>query len=408
MTPKKRIILIILLLVVAGLIAYALYYVFFKAAPAAIVTPPPAAPAPGGKLPLAGERAPGAGVTPGQPAGALVPAGVIGEQPAPQIYRPEPVTQISGDNALFASLNNDVLRYHNANDGKFYKVTADGTIKQMGDQVFYGVTNVTWAKNNDKAVLEYPDSSKIVYNFEQQKQIASLPKHWQEFSWSNDGNQIAAKSIGLAPENRWLVVTKDNGAETKLVEPMGENASRVTINWSPSRQTVAFSQTGESLGVDRSEVLFIGLNNENFKSTIVEGRDFVPQWSPSGQRLLYSVDSGRSNFNPELWVVDSYGDNIGNNRKNLQINTWANKCAFAGEATLYCAVPRNLPAGSGMSPELAAGVYDDLYKIDLTTGYKTPINLGTNYTINNISYNASHKKLFFTDAIQTGVFEVNL
>lgn len=408
MTPKKRIILIILLLAVAGLIAYALYYFFFKAAPAAIVTPPPATPALGGKLPPAGERVPGTGVTPGQPAGALVPAGVISGQPAPTIYRPEPVTQINTDNALYPSLNNDILRYHNANDGKFYKVTADGTIKQMSDHVFYGVTGVTWAKNNDKAILEYPDNSKIVYNFEQQKQIASLPKHWQEFSWSNDGYQIAAKSIGLSPENRWLVVTKDDGTETKLVEPMGENADKVTINWSPSRQTVAFSQTGEPLGVDRSEILFIGLNNENFKSTIVEGRDFVPRWSPSGQRLLYSVDSGRSNFNPELWIVDSYGDNIGNNRKNLQINTWANKCAFAGEATLYCAVPRDLPAGSGMNPELAAGVYDNLYKIDLTTGYKTPINLGTNYTINNISYNATEKKLFFTDASQSGVFEVNL
>ena len=87
------------------------------------------------------------------------------------------------------------MRYYNANDGKFYHLTSDGQIKEMSEQTFYNVNKVTWANNTDKAVLEYPDSSKIVYDFDKQKQT-TLPKHWEEFSFSPDGGQIAAKAWG--------------------------------------------------------------------------------------------------------------------------------------------------------------------------------------------------------------------
>jgi hypothetical protein len=61
----------------------------------------------------------------------------------------------------------------------------DGAIKQMADQVFYNVTDVTWAKNKDKAVLKLVDDSKIVYDFQTKKQV-TLPSHWDDFSFSSD------------------------------------------------------------------------------------------------------------------------------------------------------------------------------------------------------------------------------
>lgn len=409
MSPTlKRVLLIIGLLVVTALIGYGLYRLFV--APRQVVpTPPGTVPTTGrGQLPPAGERVPGqpgAPVTtlPTQPPGGA-PAGIT----APTIFRPAPVETVTTDAALFPSVNSQgQLRYHNALDGKFYQVLPDGTTKALTDQVFYNVQKVTWAPGSNKAVLEYPDDSKIIYNFQKQQQI-SLPKHWNDFSWSPQGDQLAAKSLGLAPENRWLIVTKDDGTGARLIEPLGENANRVTMAWSPNRQVVAFSQTGEPQGADRREVLFLGLNNENFKSTIVEGLDFVPQWSPTGARLLYSVDSARSDFKPELWIVDGSGDTIGNNRRNLNLNTWATKCAFGSEDTLYCAVPRDLPPGSGMLPEVANGSYDDLYKVDLKTGLHTPVPLGADYRVTNLNYDAAHGKLFFTDANQNGIFEVKL
>jgi hypothetical protein len=93
----------------------------------------------------------------------------------------------------------------------------------------------------------------------------------------------------------------------------------------------------------------------------------------------------------------------------LKINTWANKCAFAGDNTLFCAVPRDLPRGAGMSPEIAAGTPDDMYKIDLKTGLKTNISLGKDdYSINSISYDTVHNRILYTSSNQQGVFEVKM
>ena len=140
----------------------------------------------------------------------------------------------------------------------------------------------------------------------------------------------------------------------------------------------------------------------------MDGSGFTPQWSTTGKKLLYSIYSSRSDFKPELWLTDSYGDSIGDNRKMLQLNTWADKCTFSNDETLFCAVPRDLPTGAGLSRDVARYNYDDLYKIDLRTNTKTPIALNDSYNINNIFYDASKNKVIFTDLNKAGVFESQL
>lgn len=404
----KRIALIIGLLAVAGLIAYGLYFMFFRPATTGRPVPPSGTTLPPGQLPVSG-TAPTTttGVTRG-PGGELLPVSGIIASTSPSYYKPALVNQVLSETATYPSLNTGGdFRYYNANDGKFYRVMPDGSIKNLSDQVFFNAQKVTWAKNQNEAVIEYPDSSKIIYNFDTKKQV-TLPKHWQDFSFSSDGAQIAAKSIGLDAANRWLVTVNNDGTGAKLIEPLGDNADKVIVDWSPNQQVAAFSQTGAPQSGERREVLFVGLNGENFKSAIVEGSGFEPQWSTTGKKLLYSVYSSRSDFKPELWLVDSYGDSIGNNRQSLRLNTWADKCTFSNDDTAFCAVPKDLPTGAGMSRDIAAYNYDDLYKIDLKTGLKTPIALNGNYNVTNISYDAGRNKIMFTDLNKTGVFESQL
>lgn len=407
----KKILMAVALLTVAALIGFGFYYLFKKNQNGGIFQNPGGTST--GTLPSAGERTSTTSGTETTTQG-LSRGGVTTPLPIPQVtnggyYQNEPVKEIINDSVSYPSLSqgSSGLRYYNNSDGKFYHLAADGQIKALSDQTFYNVSKVTWADKNDKAVLEYPDSSKIIYNFEKEKQV-TLPKHWSDFSFSPDSSQLAAKSIGLSPENRWLVTVNDDGTGTNLVEPMGENADKVQIDWSPSRQTVAFSRTGEPLGADREEILFVGLNHENFKSAIVEGRGFDPNWSPTGQKLLYSVYSSRSDFKPELWITDSYGDSIGNNRQLIQLNTWANKCTFSDDSTVFCAVPRDLPQGAGILPEVASNTNDDMYKIDLRTGLKTTVPMDGTYNVKNITYDKSKNKLYFTNGDQAGVFEIKL
>jgi len=318
------------------------------------------------------------------------------------------VEKVTDVDARYMSLDktNDA-RFYNNQDGKFYRVNADGSVSAMSEQVFYNVDKVTWSPQNNESIIEYPDGKNLYYNFDSSKQV-TLPDHWEEFSFAQNGSRIAAKSIGLGPENTWLISSNPDGENPKPIEAMGSNANKVVVDWSPNNQVIALSRTGEAMGADRQEVLLIGQNKENFKSLIVEGYGLESQWSPHGEKLLHSVYNTRNDYKPELWIVSATPDSAGQNRKPLGVNTWSHKCTMVNERFAYCAVPDTLEPGAGFAPEIADTTPDTLFKIDTQTGAKSIVALDDIYTIENIQSSEDGKKLFFTDTLKTGIFEVTV
>jgi len=404
---KKRLIYAgIFILVCVGL-GYLLYRVFFAKEKISLKPKQEPTTMPTATLPSAKE-----GVQP-----SVVPTKPAQLPTAPAIKKPTvkptpakipsyPITQLAETRVSGIKTDKTGMpRFYSQIDGKFYRVDKNGQVQEMSDKVFYNVQKVTWSPANNESIIEYPDGSNIYYDFDTKKQV-SLPKHWEEFSFSSTGDKIASKSMGLSPENRWLITSDPQGKSISLIEPMGEYAGQVAVDWSPNKQIVATSRTGEPLGADREEVLFVGLNKENFKSTIVEGRGFESQWSPDGKKILYSVYSERSNFKPELWVVNAEGDSIGTGRKMLNLNTWSTKCAFASGRFIYCAVPTTLQTGAAFAPALADSTPDMIYKIDTETGLKTELKIEEEHTIGNIYIGGNGKQLFFTDKNQSGLFSL--
>ncbi len=301
---------------------------------------------------------------------------------------------------------NGGLQYYNPKDGLFYHLDENGHPSLMSDKIFHNVKKVVWAGSKDKAILEYPDGRKILYNFQTKKQV-TLPSHWHDFSFSPDSNRIISKNIALDPENNWLVVSKDDGSQARTLENIGTNGDTVFPNWSPNNQIAAMYTKG--IDFNRQEVFFVGLNNENFKSTVIEGRGFEGKWSTTGDNLLYSVYSTKTNLNPQLWLVNSKIDTIGQNRHSIGLSTWANKCTFASNNDIYCAVPENLERGAGMFPELANKTKDDLYHINTKTGTKELIAVPNgSYNISQIMVSKNGNKLYFTDNKSKRLYQVRL
>lgn len=413
---KKRLIIAFVFIIVCVLIGYAMYRVFFvKTKPTQLRTPPQTEktgqqlPTIGpGEIPTVSETKP-ATLPLVETKPIVTPVTTLGEKQGVITATPgvKAVTQaidvmVKGVIAAGGSS----VKFYNEQDGRFYRLLPDGTTVPLSDQVFFNVQKVTWSPKNNETILEYPDGANIYYNFDAKRQV-TLPKHWEEFSFSSLGDKIAAKSIGLNPENRWLIAASPDGSSIKLIEPIGENANKVTVDWSPNKQVVALSRTGEPLG-ERQEVLLVGLNGENFKSLVVEGRGLQTKWSPQGKKLLHSVYNSRNDYKPELWIVDAETDTVGQNRTLLNINTWASKCAMSDERFIYCGVPTDLQTGAGFAPEIANTTPDQLYKIDTATGLKTAIPLEDTYTIDTITISEDGKTLFFTDKNKSGVFKVNI
>jgi hypothetical protein len=403
----KRVFLIIGFLAMVFALGFLLYSLFIR--PSLRLAPPPGpiSTTTPGKLPPAG---PGGPITPVATTAPGVIPGAAGKPIPSQIAVGglTAIAQISQAPAINPTLagNGSGVQYYNQADGKFYRLDSAGNAAPLSDQIFYNVSNVVWAPQKNKAILEYPDGAKILYNFDTKKQ-ATLPSHWQDFDFSADGGRIVMKSIGINPENNWLAIANDNGSGSQPLENIGANADTVIPSWSPGGQTVAMYTKGYDL--DRQEIFFVGLNGENFKSTIVEGHGFQPQWSTTGDRLAYSVYSDANDLKPELWAVDAQGDSIGANRKDLGIATWAEKCAFADNAIMYCGVPETLDKGAGLFPEMAQNTRDNLYQINIATGEKKLVAVPDgDFNMSNLVVTADSGNLYFTDANTKILHKINL
>jgi len=280
------------------------------------------------------------------------------------------ITPVSNQPVKGASLAADGINsvYYDPESGQFYSMDRFGNKELLTDQVFYNIDTINWSPKKNKAIIQYPDGFKVMYDFDKKKQY-TLPKNWEDFSWDNAGSKIAFKSIGEYAENSWLAIASPDASQAKPIEHLGDNADKVTVSWSPNNQVVAFSSTGDPRGTWEQEMILIGQNQENFRSLIIDGRGFEPKWAPQGDKLVYSVYSADSSYQPSLYLVNSQGDEIGNDKKNLNLTTWAYKCAFNQiGTTLYCAVPKELPEGAGLVLELGEDARDDFYKIDVASG----------------------------------------
>lgn len=310
--------------------------------------------------------------------------------------------------ALFAASASNGIVYYNSADGKFYKLDANGNSVTLSDQTFNSVSNAVIDPTGTRAIIEYPNGTKIMYDFVSSKQV-TLPSHWEDFSFSATGDKISFKNMALDTENRYLVTANYDGSGTKIIEAIGANADKVTTNWSPSNQVVATYT--ETAGASRSEVFFIGQNNENFKSMIVEGQGFEGIWSPSGSTMLYSVYTAENNYKPQLWVSSASGDTAGANRTSIALETWADNCSYAGENVAICSVPQTLSTGAGLAKdEATAGVQDDIYAINLATGQAAYVTTPTSVTnIGSVMTNVGDSNnIYYTDSLTHQIFKVNL
>lgn len=395
----KRIIFAFLFLILVAVIGYGIYTVFFKSAVTPPVTPPTEQGTQGGTLPSAGGAGTRTGT--GEQTGefGLPTSETTIENPS---ATQEPSTVILKESVvqqLSSSADGLSARYYDPIEGKFYKITPDGLTKSLSEKSYPNVDTVTWGNASDQAILTYPDGSKVHVNFQSQTQ-ETLPKHWEDFSFSTNDQNIVVKTMTTSPESRYLIISDPNGKNARAIEPLGENGNQTYSAWTGNDQVIAYATVGEPTGADRQQIILVGKNHENYKSLLVEGRGFEPLWSPTGQWIVYSVWTMSNGYKPELWISGGAPGNLNDNRHKLDIQTWATKCAWHTDKTLYCGVPDTIQEGAGLQPdEYRYSGKDSIVQIDLESG--TVTNLGQpsgEPSIKQPVVTADGQNLIYTDA----------
>ncbi len=396
MSEKQQIILKIAgLIFVALLMGLALYLMIFAGGPTIQPQTPQAdTTGTGGNLPNAGPGTQGNkdGDDPTDGTGALTPSkiarGGLTETTlltTASIYKP--TITATGQ-----------IAYYDPKDGKFYTIDDDGNVVPLSQGSFPFADNVVFANNAQAAVIEFPDGSNIVYDFLTGAQH-TLPSHWEEFSFSEDGSEIATKSLGTDPSNRALIITSSDGSRAQAIAALGNNDNLVDIDWSPTGNVVGFSKTGSAgSAFGQNEIYLIGPDGEANGVLIVNGSNFKSTWSPDGANILYSVADAGDEYRASLWYGDAEGDRTGDTRLRIGLKTTVDKCVFASNSLAYCAVPLIMPSGGGSSSALVTSP-DYLYSIAFPSGRTTLVAIpATETRMFNLTVSANGQELYYTDS----------
>ncbi len=382
MNPKKFTIvaLIVVAIVIVVLVLLAL---LFRSRGTAIVTPPAPnpvevsepTPVPGGGLALPPTETP----TPSAPA-------------APTN---EQETALPASATILAPVSSSgSIAGYNRDTGSLFTLNNNGSTTPLTDDRFPLASSVIWSPDRSKAILEFPDHVKILYDLRTKKTV-TLPKHWQNFSFSPAGDSIAFKSLGLDPENQWLAIAAPDGSRVVPIEQLGDQAFLVQPLWSPDSRIIALYS--KPLDQQRSTVYFIGANHENFPAAVVEGLNVLGEWSPDGGRLLYSAATQASGWRPTLWMVNGSGTNLGGNRTPLNIQTWSDKCVFKGTTDLICAVPQQLPDGAGLVRQDLPPTTDRIVDLNIASGVQHEITTDQPVSADALTLSPDGRSLFVQD-----------
>ncbi|MBI3956567.1 MAG: PD40 domain-containing protein [Candidatus Kerfeldbacteria bacterium] len=293
-----------------------------------------------------------------------------------------------------------ILFYSDLDDRFLRLDPATGTLVDLTSQKFPDVKKITWAPDGERAVLEFPDDRKVIYDFSNRRQY-TLPTQAQDFSFSTDSDQLAYEYVGTGPDESFLVTAKADGSGSTAVAKLADKTANVQVAWSPSKEVVGFFR--QSANASQQEIVLIGQHQENFKTITTDGKGFQGKWTPDGSKVLYTVYSEATNWNPELHLVFARGNETGRGNVNLGLQTSIEKCVFNRSGThAYCAVPDLLERGSGLYPEFSANAKDAVYTINLNSGAVSPIALPVTgslerFSIDRLVLSPDETVLYFTD-----------
>lgn len=406
---KRLIIIVGFVLAVLGLMVL-FWYLFFRP----LAGPQPAANenvnVPGGPLPNVNVNRP-------MNINGIQPVAVNSTLPVPAeianggVTRTTDVSPVPTNAATIAPDGKDIV-FYDSDRGKFVRLDPEtGTLTDLVSQKFASVQNVTWSPDSTKAVLEFPDDRKLVYDFSTKKQY-TFPTQAQEFSFSADSQQLAYKYLGSTPDEKILVTSDITGNAARSVANIGDKEEQVQVALSPDDRVVGMYREG--INGQQQQVVLIGRQQENFKTITTRGRGFQGRWTPDGTKMLYTVYAEATNWNPELYLVRAAGDQIGQGNTDLGIATFVDKCTFNAAGThAYCAVPDALDRGSGLYPEFAAAAKYSFVTINLATAAVTPLaqpvgEQQQQFSVDRVFLTSDERTLYFTDAQTRHVHKLRL
>lgn len=260
---------------------------------------------------------------------------------------------------------------------------------KISNLTIVGILEAKRSPARDRSAVRYLDNETIKsFLHIATSSVATLPQGITSISWSPSGDSLAY----LLPngDGADLIIGDDsgNGRKTEFSTPILD----ASIAW-VSKNTIAF-QTAPS-GFAEGYVFAYSRNSNLFRKIIGPEFGLTSLWSPDGSKILTTA-ANRGGGNIQMTIRDASG------KPDFVVNaqTLSEKCVWADDETVYCAVPRSLPADVALPDDYLRGelnTEDQLVSLDLASQKVTTIFNEGNFDMSDLVVTKDQKYLFFVD-----------
>lgn len=401
LSQKKLIIYIGLGIVLFGAGTLAVYFFLFRGirAPAEPKEPEPVSE----NIPGFPEAGPGIGKDPRFGAGNIQP-GSNQEIPVESGIRTR-LFSVADTASLGTGLSRaeDKIYYFKKDGGELDAFSfPTGTKESLSTITIVGLVNARWSPARDRAIVSYLDGT-IVKSFLFKaigtSSVATLPSGVQSSAWSPTGSSLAylTKKDGETT----LATADSSGKNQKTI--FRTQARELTLSW-PLPEKFAL-QTNPS-GVVPGYIFIFTRSTGELTRFLGPANGLTSLWSPKGGKILVGTTNAAGK-SLSLAIRDSSGKEI----LRPDIKTLPEKCAWASEEKVYCAVPRGIPQDAILPDDYRRGelnTNDRLVAIDLKTKIISGVFNDGGYDMADLAVTKDEKYLFFTDRITGKIWGVEV
>lgn len=346
LTQKKIIIYILITVAVFAL----LILIFYQYLRSSGKTTPSGTPAVGGRI-----SAPQETTTQG-PVSTPEADGTSTSTPAQKL------TRLTDFSTISPSLNpqEDRVFFYKKDGGALFSADFSGQIQEkISNLTIVGLLETIWSPKKDRGAVVYLDNDELKsFIHIGTSSWAVLPKDIKSLAWSPDGKTLAY--LVADPTGTNLIVTDQTGKNPKTIFSTPLPAS--TINW-PIKDKISFLTPPS--GLTEGGLFVFSRADETFKKVLGLHFGLTTTWSPDGTKIA-AASTDRKGKNPTLSIFDASGQELF--ASNLQ--TIPEKCVWAGNKILYCAVPKLLTPNWVWPDDYLSGsanTQDRLVRLDLDT-----------------------------------------
>jgi len=288
------------------------------------------------------------------------------EKNVQKIQKGTRIKQLSDRSVMGISLNkeSDRVIYYDKETGQIFRISFDAkTWERISDAEINGLSSITWALSRNRVIVEQKSGKKInkyVYDYEKGRKY-NLNDGIQDIVFSPNGNRILYHYWDLQKESNIAIANYDGSNWISLIP---SEMKGLRIAW-PKQDTISFiTPEGAFYG---ATLYFTKLEPPYDLEKIMDEKfGLEVNWSPSGNKLLYSYSREKDSKDKRLYLRDLKEEA----EINLNFEALPKNCVWVrNEKSIYCAeVTRNflniIPKDYQKKLSLEG---DSFWKIDLVS-----------------------------------------